>query len=360
MSIYWNRAFTDMIRRNRPSMWGNWSLNPQIQVGAIGYIDPESGDFTTCGTLQSRPYDSVEVDYQWSMMSSNVRKSGGTMNIAGRYDPTTGAEVKVEATVKWDFSESGEIVSTFQPVQHFTLTNRGNTISSQLDQIVNVAQANGYMNGTDITQGFGVVTEVIMAEAGMNIGAEASGSSYTLAGSVAGMAGMTDSDQAKASLKGSYFSDSSTGSINSFLWPKNAGETASTCVPIAFVFSSFGPNNVLIPVWVANISEFIIDIDNAHGGTYIVDVSVTGTVNGIDNTDLGSAKISGGQSRSITGIPLSVLNLAATLSFETGPKVLQSWPTPLSQIPTGEVLLDVYGVAPGTPSIVVHIVPQKT
>lgn len=359
MSIYWNRALTDMIRRNRPSMWGNWSLNANIAVGAIGALDPESGDFTLFDTLQTRPCDTVTVDYQWSMMSSNVRKTGGTSNIAGRYDPTTGTEVTVEADVKWDFSESGEIVSTFQPAQHFTLSRRGNTIALQMDQIIKAAQANGYMNGTDITQGFGVVTEVIMAEAGMNIGAETSGSSFSMKGSVAGMAGMTDSDQAKASLKGSYFSDSSTGSINSFIWPQNAGETASSLVPIAFVFSSFGPNNVLIPVWVAKISEFIIDIDNAHGGTYIVDVSVRGSVDGIDR-DLGSAKISGGQSRSITGIPLSTLNLTVSLSFETGPTLLQTWPTPLSQIPTGEVLLDVYGVAPGAPSVIAHIVPQRT
>lgn len=358
MSIYWNRAFTDMIRRNRPSMWGNWTLNPNIAVGAIGYLDPESGDFTLFDTLQTRAYDSATVDYQWSMMSSNVRKSGGTANIAGRYDPTTNTEVTVEATVKWDFSDSGEIVSTFQPVQHFTLTNRGNTIATQMSQILRAAQANGYTSGTDITQGFGVVTEVILAEAGMNIGAEASGSSFSMKGSVAGMAGMTDSDQAQASLKGSYFSDSSTGSINSFIWPQNAGETASTCVPIAFAFSSFGPNNVLIPAWVAKISEFIIDIDNAHGGTYIVDVSVTGSVDGIV-TDLGSAKISGGQSRSITGIPLSTLNLKASLGFETGPTLEQSWATPLSQIPTGDVLLDVYGVAPGAPSVIAHIVPQR-
>ena len=53
-------------------------------------------------------------------------------------------------------------------------------------------------------------------------------------------------------------------------------------------------------------------------------------------------------------------HLPRPLSFETGPTLIQSWPTPLSQIPTGEVLLDVYGVAPGTPSVIQHIVPQKT
>jgi len=358
MSIYWNRAFTDMIRRNRPSLWGNWSLNANIDIGSIGYIDTESGDFTYCDVLQTKPRVSADVDSQWSMMSTNVRKSSGTTNIAGRYDPTTNTQVTVEAVVKWDFSETGEIVSTFQPAQHFTLANRGNTIAQQMDQITQVAQANGYMSGGNITQGFGVVTEVIFAEAGMNIGAQSSGSSFSMAGSVAGMAGMTDNDQAKASLKGSYFSENSSGSFDSHIWPANANEVATTYVPIAFVFSSFGPNNVLIPVWVNNISEFIIDIDNAHGGTWVVDVTVTGSVNGIDTT-LGSATVSGGSSRSITGIPLSTLNLTAKLSFETGPTLTQSWSTPLSQIPTGEVLLDIYGVAPGTPVVEQHIVPQS-
>ena len=359
MSIYWNRAFTDMIRRNRPSMWGNWSLNANIDIGSIGYIDAESGDFSYCDTLQTTPRVSADVDSQWSMMSTNVRKSSGTTNIAGRYDPTTGTQVTVEAKVKWDFSETGEIVSTFQPAQQYSLANRGTTIAKQMDQITRVAQANGYMSGSNITQGFGVVTEVIFAEAGMNIGAQSSGSSFSMSGSVAGMAGMTDNDQAKASLKGSYFSENSQGSFDSHIWPANANEVATTYVPIAFVFSSFGPNNVLIPVWVNNISEFIIDIDNAHGGTYIVDVALTGDVNGL-NTDLGTAKISGGQSRTLAGIPLSTLNLKAELSFETGPTLTQAWATPLAQIPTGEVLLDVYGVAPGQPSVVQHIVPQSS
>lgn len=360
MSIYWNRSFTDMIRLNRPTMWGNWSLNPSIDVGAMGYIDSESGDFTFCDMLQTRPFTPAEVDAQWSMMSSNVRKSGGTSNIAARYDPTTGTQVTVESTVTWNFSDSGEIVSNFQPARHLTLTNRGNTIAQQLNQVIEVAQANGYASGTEITQGFGVVTEVIFAESGMNVGSKSSSSSFSLSGSVAGMAGMTDSDQAQASLKGSYFSDTGTESCDSHLWPAVAGTVAATYVPVAFVFSSFGPGNVLIPTWIGSFSEFIITVDNAHGGTYIVDVTVSGSVNGVQQTFAKAEKVSGGSSHTFSGIPLSTLNLTATLSFETGPTLTQSWPTPLSQIPTGEVLLDVYGVAPATPSVIQHIVPQKT
>lgn len=357
MTLHWNRIFTDMIRLNRPSLWGNWSLNSNIDVGAIGYVDPETGDFTLCDTLQTKPPVFSGVNSQWSMMSTNVRKSSGTANISGRYDPTTNTQVTVESVVTWSFSDTGEIVSTFQPSQQSNLANRGNTIAQQMAQITAAAQANGYMSGTDITQGFGVVTEVIFAEAGMNIGAQTSGSSFSMSGSVAGMAGMTDNDQAQAELKGSYFSEKSTGSFDTHIWPAGANEIATTYVPIAFVFSSFGPNNVLIPVWVSRLSEFVVIVDNAHGGTYVVDVEIKGDVDGVTTT-FGTAKVSGGQSWTQGGIPLQTLNLTAVLSFETGPTLTQSWATPLTQIPTGEMLLDVYGVAPSSPSVVQHVVPQ--
>lgn len=45
MSNKWNRTFSELIRRSRPAYWGNWALNSQIRPGAVGFVDPESGDF---------------------------------------------------------------------------------------------------------------------------------------------------------------------------------------------------------------------------------------------------------------------------------------------------------------------------
>ena len=349
-----------MIRLNRPSLWGNWALNSVIEVGAIGYIDPNSGDFTYFDTLQTKPIVRSDENSLWSMMSTNVTKSGGSANIAGTYDPTTGTQVTVEATATWSFSDSGEFISKFQPAYKNLLQNRGNQIASQMEQIKNVAKDNGYMSGDNITQGFGVITEVIYAEAGMNVGAQTSGSSFSITGSVDGIAGMTDSDQAKASLKGSYFKDSSEGSFDTHIWPASANEVATTNVPIAFVMSSFGPNNMIIPVWVNFISEFTIQIDNQHGGTWVVDVTITGDTGGVVGKNLGGTKVSGGSSGTISNIPLDVTNLTATVSFETGPTLKQVWATPLTQIPTGEMQIDIYGLAGGHASIEPHIAPPNS
>lgn len=46
MSIKWNRLYTDLLRGSRSTLWGNWALNPVIKPGAVGIIDPCSGDFT--------------------------------------------------------------------------------------------------------------------------------------------------------------------------------------------------------------------------------------------------------------------------------------------------------------------------
>ena len=61
----------------------------------------------------------------------------------------------------------------------------------------------------------------------------------------------------------------------------------------------------------------------------------------------------------VTGIPLNVLNLTAKLDFESGPTNTQTWGTPLTQIPSGDLLIDIFGVSPNTPSYTVHVVPPQ-
>lgn len=359
----WNRTYTDLIRQTRPSQWGNWSLNSAIRVGAVGYLNAASGDFTAIDVLPSVAPSQSPFNSHWKLSSQNVSKTDTSVSFSGAInDPTTGADVKVGTESTWSFSDSGDVSSSFLVVMQENLTNPGNQIAAQFAWLQNVAKQNGYAVGDLITQGFGVVTEVLWAESGVNIGALSSNSTFSLTGSVKGMASMGDSADAQAEFKGSYFSEKSSATFDTHIWPASADTVAATNVGVAFVFASFAGTNKIVPTWVNPLSEFSIFFNNAHGGTYIVNIAVTYTLNGKSMGPL-TGQVSGGLTTTISGIPLDAVNVVAQMTFEmVGPdlKLTQVWATPLTQIPTGAVQIDIYGVWPNDPYIVVTNISPAT
>ena len=352
----WNKTNTELIRQTRPSQWGNWSLNSAIRVGAVGFLHASSGDFTPIDVLPSVAPARSPFNSHWKLSSQNVSKTDASVNFtAAITDPTTGADVKVGTESTWSFGDSGSVSSSFLVVMQENLTNPGNQIGAQFAWLQNVAKQNGYAVGDVITQGFGVVTEVLWAESGVNIGALSSNSTFALTGSVKGMASMGDSIDAQAEFKGSYFSEKSSDTFDTHIWPASADVVAETNVAVAFVFTSFAGANKIVPVWVNPLSEFSIFFNNAHGGTYIVNVTVNYTLNGNSVGPL-TAQVAGGQSTTISGIPLDAVNVIAQMSFEmVGPDLVltQVWATPLTQIPTGAIQIDIFGVWANEPYIVV-------
>ncbi len=359
----WNKTYTGLIRQTRPSLWGNWGLNSAIRVGAVGYIDAASGDFTAIDVLPSVAPARSPFNAHWKLSSQNVSKTDTSVNFSGGMtDPTTGAKVTVGTEATWSFNNSGDVSSSFLVVMQENLTNPGNQIGAQFAWLQKVAQDNGYAVGDIITQGFGVVTEVLWAESGVNLGATSANSTFSLTGSVKGMASMADSVDAQAEFKGSYFSENSSATFDSHIWPASADVVADSNVGVAFVFASFAGTNKIVPTWVNPLSEFSIFFNNANGGTYIVNISVTYMLKGVISTAI-TAQVSGGTSTTISGIPLDAVNLVAQMSFEmVGPDLVltPTWATPLTQIPTGSLQIDIYGVWAAEPYIVISNISPPT
>jgi hypothetical protein len=342
----WNRTFTDLIRAGRAAYWGNWTLDPKIKVGAVGIVSPDNGDFTL--VQEATPGLSISnrgIPNQWKMSSSNVRRSQANVNLDGNAtDPETGTKITVGTEITWDFANVGSVASEFGIANEEFLADLTALSKPQtLDWLAQQASQVSMGNGGNIAQGFGVVTSVIYAHSGLNIGSQDNSASFSISGSVGAVQDMV----AGANAKGSYTSTRETKQVDQHLWPSGPNQVAGGVVPVAYTFASFD-GTLLIPNWINRLGSLQILFNNKPGCTYITSINLGyDTPQGRKNE---SFSLSGGLSKTVANIPLSATNITADVSFKG---VINSdhysfkWPNPLGQWLTGQREIEMSGVWPG-------------
>ncbi|QDQ28377.1 hypothetical protein FNU76_19590 [Chitinimonas arctica] len=341
----WNRAFTDRIRNGRPSYWGNWTLNPKLKTGAVGFVSPDSGEFTLVNeTTPELRISHRDVPNQWSLYSNNVHRTEVNAALDGSaMDPDTGAKITAGVEVKWEFSAAGAIASEFS-ISLEEFVSDLTTLSKP--EVFNwlAAHAKHINMGTDtqISQGFGVVTSVIYARSGLNVGSEESGSSFSLTGSAGAVQDMLGGVQGK----GAFLSTRHNKNIDQHLWPHQAGARVKGVVPIAYTFASYD-GNLLIPNWTGRLGAFEILFNNKLGCSYITHIQLRyDTPQGAYNE---AFTLTGGLSKTVGNIPLNASNIHVEVKFQgvaNSDKYSFHWPTPLGQWLTGRRELELSGVWP--------------
>src|SRR3990167_4497179 len=342
----WNRTFTDLIRAGRPAYWGNWTLDPKFKVGAVGIVSPDSGDFTL--VQEATPGIAISsrgVPNQWKLSSSNVKRSQANINLDGSAtDPETGTKITAGTEITWDFANVGSMASEFgisseSFISDLTVLSKPETLSWMAQQ----ASAVSMGSSGNIAQGFGVVTSVIYANSGLNIGSQDNSSSFSISGS----AGAVQDMLAGANGKGSYVSSKETQQIDQHLWPTTPNSLANGSVPIAYTFASYD-GNLLIPNWITRLGSLQILFNNKPGCTYITDIKLSyDTPQGPQHQ---SFSLSGGLSKTVGNIPLNATNIVADISFKgviNSDKYSFKWPNPLGQWLTGQREIEMTGVWPG-------------
>ncbi len=352
MDTNWNLGFTQMLRNSHPSYWGNWTLDARCLPGAVGILDPRTGSFQYLADLPSAAAnDTSAAANDWKVQSSSVHETQASIDLDGSFtDPDTGTKVTAGLEVTWSFAEAGSISSTFTLAEQSNLTDFASQIMANHDWLLQQAQSVGMAANGQITQGFGVITGALMASCGLNLGAQNSSSTFSLKGSVGATNAMAGN--AGANAKGSYATTNESAAFESHLWPSASATVASSPIPIAFEFASFVGDG-LLPGWTTNVSDLVIQLDNAHGGTYIVDATASYLL-GTDQHTI-TASVSGGMSNSMDPIPPEATNLNLDLSFVgvfSDAHHHFTWPTPLAQFPTGQIIIDLTGVWPGDTSAV--------
>jgi hypothetical protein len=354
----WNNRFTQLIRQSRPNLWGNWALASFVKPGAVGFVDSSTGAFKLVAeslpgvALQENPLPST-----WKLSSEGVTRQQASAKGSGSViDPNTGLTIKPEVELVWTFQDKHAIASEFAIAKEVAVKNLG-VLSQQYKWLLAEARKVGFAQGDQIAQGFGVITEVIYAQSGLNLGSNDRNASYALGGTVEGLQAMLGDKGPSAGVKANYSYSRETRSLDKHVWPTAEGEVPTTPVAVAFAFSSF-QGRTLLPAWRKRISGLSIHLDSkaSKATTYITKAKLSYTVNGVKRQEP-VATISGGMSGSFDNIPINAANLSLELTFVgliKDEKQTLSWAVPLAQWPQGEMHIDITGTWPGRPKATIR------
>lgn len=344
----WNAQFTQLVRNSLPSHWGNWSLGRDIAPGAVGIVDPETGDFRLVADrvpgLTDANFVRSNASSDWNMMTSNVTRRQVAVDLGGSaVDPETGTRVEAGLEVTWSFGREGEMVSQCALDSSVTLVNADAVLQRNLDWLADQAAMSGMGGSRGISQGFGVVTRVLYARSGLNVGSLSNDNTFSLSGTASGVNKLLG----EAKGKGSFTSASSSKSVDKHLWPSEAGVLPGDPVPLAFAFASFD-GRLILPSWITHIGAYQLILRNNNGGSYIVKAELS------YDTPRGRQKrttsVSGGLVASFGDIPLDASNIDLVLEFVcVGPNERKTfhWDNPRGQWLNGVRHIDLYGLWPG-------------
>lgn len=252
--IYWNRKFTDLIRQGDGTLWGNWSMVGNVDLGAYGVINPETAEFEVIGNVLQ------EHDGKFSMaekrtgdflfVSSGVKKHDVATKIDGTFiDPETGTKIQGGVKFSWGFSQSRDLLACYTAVRSRNIQNTQNLMKIDVFKTLKTAAGTrGYLNSKGgIKPGFVVVTSVVRSAGGFMVGAQSDNQTFTIGGSASGTSALVEG--LKAGGKASYSFTESSDSVVAYVFPSpNEVITASDDAeraPIAFKVTTFDGNAML-------------------------------------------------------------------------------------------------------------------
>ncbi len=335
----WNSLFTKLIRRDRPSYWGNWSLDMEVRPGAVGVLSRRTGEFRGLGTILPGIETTEETPNQdWKIESKRVRKREVELKASAE---TAAADVGLEVT--WSFARENSIASQFALasevyVQGITAVVRDQwTLLEGLAKDANMATGDG-----GIEQGFGVISSVLYAKSGLNIASRSADSSFSISGSVEGVKAMIGQGGGAAS----FSSIDQSADMVHHQWPAEPGQAPSGLVPVAFTFTSFEGRHI-IPHWTRDIRALVLELDKS--GSYVVDVRLA--YQDADGAARAEERTLIGATNKTISLPLEATNLVLTLDFRmTDQDHELRWGSPLGQWEAGRCTVEVKGWAPGPTS----------
>ena len=342
----WNASYTQLIRKGRRAHWGNWALSAQIAPGAVGVVDPETGEFKLVEkTIPAAQVQTRQQATRWELMSEHVSRQQGQVSLDGSaVDPETGTKVTAGLEVKWGLEKSGSMVSEFSLGSEAYLLSFGDLLNGQYDWLASKAASVGMNGGKGgISQGFGVITSVLWANSGLNVAAQDENTTFSVTGSVSGVNELVG----QAEGKGSYTSATANKSVDKHIWPDKENTLPPGAIPIAYTFASFD-GRLIIPNWTMQVGSFQLVLNNQHGGTYIVNATLDyDTPQGKRHDE---ASVSGGLIATMGAIPLTATNLTLNLTFKgvfSDEHKSFRWNTPLGTWYDGTRHIDLSGVWPG-------------
>ncbi|MGH1385937.1 hypothetical protein [Kordia sp.] len=341
----WNSIYTNLLRSNEFSAWGNWSLNPNIKIGLTGILNPHTGTFDATGDtlpLGEEDIESLTRADLWKVQSDHMKQTSTNVDVT-----VAGGETEAGTKLSWTFGRKRSVLSKFVRSKDVSMLSPITLLENNMSWLKEQADDLGMTNHEGITQSFCVVTKVYYASSGLNVGAESEDTTFSLSGTVEGMTGMfTPSVSASAG----YTSEEYTKTVDKHLCPVGPNATASYEVPVGFEVASFD-GTIVMPKWTHKFEKLNLAVDNHYGGTYIADSTLTYEVDGevIEET-----RSTWGGDTSHYLIPLNATNLQLKIDFEASGDVEYhfNWNNPLVQWPSGSRRIKMTGVWPWKPKAI--------
>ena len=336
---YFNKQFNQLVRTTYPHCWGNWNLNPDIRVGAIGTIDAKSGTFRYSGVnLDDLEIQSIPLNKSLLLSKGDVQQSG----LEFKSELEIANEVSGTGQMTWKFAKRGSMVAQWALKSQQVMTDPVSTLYREIDTLKAEAYNNNMLVDNGIVQGFGVITSVIMADAGISLGSEMSNSEFRINGSSELIRALTG----QGNVSAGYYQTHVSGQVTSFIWPADITDTVET-VPIAFTFSSIDGDRV-IPGWLREISFFEIRINNLGSYHLRAELKYECPHTGITHR---SATIYSYGDMIFGEIPIDATNISLVLNYRTifnnsETKKRFFWKSPLGSWSSGSYAIDVKGQWP--------------
>jgi len=311
----WNRAYTSLLRQNKARAWGNWTFDPTVEVGAVGWIDLNTGSFQFLAKMEPEAMTSLASPTNWALASLDVSRSKGNVDFEGGYeDPSSGEKVDVGLDAHWEFSSQGAIAAHGTSGYVTRYQNVIDVLARNFDWLHSIAGGAGHTEGSGISQGFGVITAAWLLDGGLNIGSVSDSAEFSLSGSVYGVTSMSGEGNGKGVLRGSFKSFKEKGTINRQMFPQTPNSVSDTSAAYAFEFASFDDKRIL-PQWIEEVQPGTVYFANNNGGTYIVDCLCQFDVPGKINRKSETVRVIGGQTGAVSGIPLDAENISVQVEF---------------------------------------------
>lgn len=233
MSQTINSLVTALLRKKLQGEY--WAfLSPQdLALGDYGYID-SSGDFERVGHYDfAAEIAAAQTGGDYSFQDEGTSASQGSATLRGVFIDPDGCGVNVGTSFTWSSTKSETAQTTWNNATSTFYADllEPLTEASAVQDLWAAAKEYGYIaRDGAIKTGFCVVVEIVQIYAGAAIAFVSSSSTYTLAGSVQGMA-----DFINGSVSGCYTSVKEQTGIAQFTWPPQGavkGRRRSTsCTP---------------------------------------------------------------------------------------------------------------------------------
>ncbi|CAM3181584.1 hypothetical protein [Moritella viscosa] len=343
---FWNQELTKLMRESHSGTFSNWSNDSSIDIGALGYIDHITGEFTLINTdlvNNSEYFQSKGFSKNVNFSSKDTSHQAVKVEVDGNYrDPQTGLKVAAAIQSTWDFKSENSLAASYVMSKQSYTNNPYELVKNNWEVIKDAANKTSYSeeSKTGITQGFGIITGVKWASRGVTIASTGKDGSFGMTTSLDFFSPKND----KVGIKASILKENSSKNVTAISFPNEDQNT--DLVPVSFTFTSIDGTKPIVN-WTKPIHQLELLIDSQPGATYKTYWSVSYTLS--DGSSERETSYFSAPGSAAVYLPHDATDVQLSIELPgvyTSNKCVKEWHDPINQWADGKKVVHTNGVWP--------------